>query len=254
MTTTTPTKAEITAVVKQRDSLIEQLDRLARKRDDLNAQRAAVEARRHGLTRELADARIDEARDKAGAAKRVAELLAERAELDAQWRVTIGEPSRINPGARATTPHGELAEQIEAHANATKQARRELSALYRDNVEALLAHAAPFAVDAETKLAAAIEAMHIAEEAWGVGRSEMGPLSIEAGLGNLPAFPMSLDGPKRLRPANLADADDLTAVDLAQYRHGNDPNDVRTVLVGSDEHRQREMDVAFVDARSAVGG
>ena len=77
-----------------------------------------------------------------GAARLVAELLAERAGLDARYTVTVGPGRGLNPGAISRTPTGELAEQIQANTGATKQAKRELTTLYREHVAELLAHAA----------------------------------------------------------------------------------------------------------------
>ena len=189
-----PKDAAVAAVVKSRDTLIEQLDVLAVKRDKLDAERTQIEARRRALATELVNARVDEARDKDGAAKLVEELLAERADLDARYTLTMGPGSRINPGATQRTPSGELPSRSRHIHRPTKQARRELSTLYREHVPELLAHASTFVADAETKLAAAIEASAAASSAWRAACAEMAALAKDAGLGNLPAYPVEVRG------------------------------------------------------------
>lgn len=216
MTSKSPTKEQVAAVVKQRDELFERIERINATRDRVDAAIAKVKARSHELAAELAAARIDTSEGDDDAAKRVEALKAERESLRAQYteQTRMGTLNKV----QVYDPHGELSEQRTGVNDAMKRANTELLTLYRDHPAEFLAAAAPTVAAADKALAKAIEAVDAARNVWQQAASELHQFGNEAGIGQAPKFPIEVDTRTwQLRPRNV-EVDDLATAELAVFR------------------------------------
>ena len=239
MTTAAKTTTTTLPAVVERERLREIAAGHQAHRDRLDAEITRAKARLHALHSEIAEAQLAVFNGDTKAEKLVQQLRDERAAL----RIAYHEERQGN----GTVVSGDLMEERETLRKAVRQIAEALRRLHVEHVEEFLINTAPMVAEAEQALTDALDAVKVAKQKWDAARGELNTIGRDAGLGETPAFPVTVSGTTQMRPHHIPAAD-LADVDVAvfQYQPGGG---IETVLVGSPAFEEFERAAAWTRVR-----